>query len=333
MARIIGLNHFQIKGNGSPADQHECKVYKNGRQQFQVDIVIEAYAEGGVIVPLSKDQLESVRLINYDSGAVVDSQFSRSATKNVYEFYGAPPPSRTGSVKQNMSAITFFMSVPASANFAQMQIAAEITLDGATYRTNARDSAPGGHVDKGKFNSSILVAPLAAYLLSARDFWIAYLGHIGYGYPAGGSGDNRYFFRWEIMFRNANFRILGSDISDTAYPTNCFSQFVRAGGNKDTRHWALPVRGVGQQADLGAAFEGTNIHDVFVLPYDRHGAAYAIHEEASWLADQRYTSKKIMYIDQNGCGHYVYLLPNNNGTTFQLSDTATGVLVDSGASM
>jgi hypothetical protein len=220
-----------------------------------------------------------------------------------------------------MSAMTFYIALPNKTYNARIGIAAEITLNGATYRTNNRDSATGGQIDEGGFNSSIFLEPHPVYLFRAEHFNIIKLGHIGFGYLPGGSGEPRDFYRWEISFRDSRFRVLGSDIPGTTL-THLFSQYVRSGGNKDTRHWALPVREPGQRTELGAALSGSTIHDVFMLPYEKYGAAYAIHEEASWLADSFYTSKRIMYIDQNGCGHYVYLRPNNNGTTFEIVDTA-----------
>ncbi|TDV55761.1 hypothetical protein EC919_103306 [Pseudomonas graminis] len=321
MAQIAGLNHFQIKGNGSPKDQFNCPIYKNGRQQIQVDIVIDAYGESGEIIPLTPTQLKTVRLIDYDSGSIVDGQLTRSDTKNVFDFYGGTLPLDAGSVNQNMSVLTFYISVPSSVNFAQKQVAAEITLEGATYRTNDHSAPPGGAFNNGGFNSSIIVNPLSTYSFWAADFQIAKLGPIGSGYPPGGTGQSRDLYQWEITFRDRAFRILSSDIPDV-HLTNIFSQFVRSGTNKDTKHWAVPVREVGSIVYLGAGLEGSSARDVYIYPYVKHGAAYAIHEEATELAGNHYISKRIMYIDHNGCGHFVYLRPNNNGTTFEIVDSA-----------
>lgn len=320
MSTIVGLSHFQIKGNGVPSDATLCQVYINGRQQVQIDIVIDAVDALGQVVHLTPEEIGTVRLINYDDGANIDGRFVRSLDKNIYEFYDGTRPMETDSSRQNMNALTFYIAMPSTANVARMNIAAEITLNGATYRTNNRGSAAGGKLDNGGFNSSIIIEPHATYLFRAENFNIIKLGWIGIGYFAGGSNEPRDFYRWEITFRDSKFRILGSDIPGTTL-THLFSQYVRSGGNKDTRHWALPVQ-LESQANLGAAVSGNTIHDVYMFPYEKYGAAYAIHEEASWLADSFYTSKRIMYIDQNGCGHYVYLRPNNNGTTFEIVDTA-----------
>lgn len=314
---ISELKHFQIKGNGSPNDKQNCDVYKNGRQQFQVDIIIDAWAGTNGPVLLTESQMRSVELIDYSTGSVVDGCLIRSYEKNVYEFYDASLPQGGETVNQNMSGVTFFVSVPEAANFASMQIAAKITLDGATYQTNSNGSAPGGAIDKGGFNSSLVLTPHPVYVLSARDFQIVKLGGIGYGYLPGSSGGRRYFFRWEITFRDPAFRILSSDIAHDAL-INWFSQYVRSGDNKDTGHWALPVGDVGQDVHLGALQHGGSTADVFMYPYTMHGAAYAIHEEANWFETHHYVSKHILYIDHNGCGHSVYLVPNNNGTTLEL---------------
>ncbi len=321
MAQIAGLNHFQIKGNGSPNDKVNCPVYKNGRQQIQVDIVIDAYDTSGQIIPVTLTQLKTVKLIDYDSGSIVDGQLPRSYTKNVFDFYGGALKLDTGSVNQNMSVLRFYISVPSSANFPQKQVAAEITLDGATYRTNDHNVSPGGSFNNGGFNSSILVMPLPTYTFEAQMFKIVNLRTIAYAYAVGGSGEERWLYKWEITFIDSSYRIVASDIS--APPVlNWFSQYVRKGDDKDTGHWALPVLGVGERIMLGALKTGSSNNDVYIWPYTRAGAAYAIHEEAKWFETHQYVSKHITYYDHNGCEHSVYLVPNNNGTTFQLMDKA-----------
>jgi len=318
MARIIGLDHFQIKGNGSPANLKECKVYKNGLQQFQVDIVIEAYAEGGVIVPLSKDQLESVRLINYASGANVESFFLRTETKNKYDFYPESLLPDTVSSKQSMSTITFYLALPSTANFDSLQIAAEIELDGATYRTNAHNADAGGHFNNGGFNSSLIVKSVVPYILRAANFNIIKGFKLDIiGYP-GYTGGERVLILWTISL--PGFRILSSDISDNN-PIPWFSQYVQSQNDLKTGHFALPIRPANSQIYLGWQRNGDSTSkDPLISPYLRDGDAYAIIEESHSFQIHDYKPKRIAYYDNNGCMHSIVLRPNNNGTTFQIDD-------------
>jgi len=318
MARIIGLNHFQIKGNGSPKDQQECKVYKNGIQQFQVDIVIEAHAAGQVIVPLTEAQLQSVRLIHYDNGANVESFFFRSYTKNKYDFYPESPLPDTASLKQNMSTITFYLALPSATNFNTLQIAAEIELDGAIYRTNAREADGGGHSNNGGFNSSLIVKPEAPYILRAANFNIAKGSKLAtIDYP-GYTGGNRVLILWTISL--PGYRILGSDLSDND-PTPWFSQYVQSQNDLNTGHFALPISPANSTIHLGWQRNGESTSkDPLIMPYLRNGDAYAVIEESHSFQIHDYKPKQIAYYDNNGCKHSIVLRPNNNGTTFQIED-------------
>lgn len=119
---VTELRHFQIKGNGSPNNEHRCQAHKNGRQQIEIDIIIDAWAgPDGPVVSLTQDQLRSVKLIKYDGGAVVDGQFSRSYERNVYEILAGTKRDDQDSVDVNMSVITFYVSLPESTNFVSLQ--------------------------------------------------------------------------------------------------------------------------------------------------------------------------------------------------------------------
>lgn len=318
MGAIVGLRHFQLKGNGLPNDATVCQVYKNGRQQFQLDIMIDAYDMAGETVPLTQEQMASIKLIDYGTGYDIDGQLDRSLTKNIYDFYNGVAPTGDHSARQNMSGVRLYLSVPEASSIAQNHTAAEVTLNGNTFRTNNVGSVAGGHFNGG-FNSSIIIKTVPPHLVAAESFNIKNLGMILFSYRPGDIPYFRLLFRWEITFKDPNFRILGSNIPDTPI-INWFSQFVRKGDNKDTGHWALPVKQQGESVWLGALRQGSSSADVRVEPYTKDGAAYAIHEEAEWFETHQYVSKQITYFDNNGCGQSVHLLPNNNGTTLQLMD-------------
>lgn len=313
---IAGLHHFQLKGNGSPDDKHLCRVYKNGRQQFSITVVIDAYDDRGEIVPLTLSQLQSVEFVKYDGGELTG--FTRSATKNTYEYFLGTRAQDTNAFKQDMSNFTFYFTVNPNVTFKQFQVSAHITLDGVTYKTNDLSAPPGGDGSTGGFNSSVMVEAVEPYVLRAADFTIAKLANMSYGYLSG-EGPKRYLGRWEITFRNSNYKIRGSSIR-YYLPIGWFSQYVRNGSDLDTCHWALPVLPVGSVVFLGWHQSGASAKDCYVQPYTRNDAAYAVIEEANWLETMHYTSTRISYYDQYGCEHSVLLKPNDNGTTYQIDD-------------
>jgi hypothetical protein len=339
MATIVGLHHFQIKGNGSSSDRQLCRVYKNGRQQFQVDIVIDAYDAQGAVVALTPAQLNSIQMVNYDSGANLGTQLNQSYYKNAYDFFPSKRLQDTGiwrSVvkalraclrtgrKQNMSTVTMYFSVPTSISVASLQIAAKITLDGgANYATNKRNADPGGHFNNGGFNSSIVLEPVTPYTLTAQDFQIVKNpSPLGWGSGSNYTGDPlRYLDLWIITLRNTAYKILGSDIPTLDY-VHWFSQYVRGGNDLDTCHWALPVLPLNSTITLGwnRSGGGSTTKDIYVQPFAQAGKAYAIIERAKTFQIHDYRPKRITYIDNFGCEHSVVLRPNNNGTTFQIDD-------------
>lgn len=321
MGTIAGLNHFQIEGNGSPNDGVNCQVYKNGRQQIQVGIVIDAYDASGLIIPLTPVQMESVKLIEYDSGNPISSQFSRSNDKDIYDYYPGTSGLASSPDRQNMSTMNFFLSVAPSMNLAALRIAAEITLDGITFITNNRGSAPGGKFDNGGFNSSIVVTPVVPYKLTAKDFQIVEHKGLGWGADPGYTGPaTRYLDLWKVTITNTRYLIFASDIGHTKI-IHWFSQFRSAGSGLDTCHWALPVLNVGSQVYLGWNRDGgPTTADIFIQPYTKAGEAYAVLERANDFQTHYYTGKPITYIDNHGCEHEVVLRPNHNGTIFQLDN-------------
>lgn len=323
MAWVSGFNHFQIKGNGVPNDQLRCQVYKNGRQQIQVDIVIDAYGESQQVVILTPAQMSTVKLIDYDSGADIASKIIKSDTKNIYDFYPGSFSTSAPPRRQNMSTLSLFISAPTSMNKAALHIAAEITLDGTIYRTNKRSSAGGGHFNDGGFNSSIILVPVAPYVLRASNFTVLKAGSLGYGADAPYTGGPRNLELWKINLNTDN-KIYQSTISHTK-PISWFSQYIRGGDDLDTCQWALPVLPVGSKVYLGFNRDGASTSkDIFIHPYTAVGEAYGVIERASNFQIHDYKSKPITYIDNNGCSHSVFLLPNNNGTTLQIADTAIG---------
>lgn len=315
---VTELKHFQIKGNGSSDDQQLCSVYKNGRQQVQIEILINAWAgPSGPVVPLTEEQLRLIKFIDYDSGKDLDTQLIRSYTKNNYEYWDGISLLQPRAVNQDMSTITLWISLPVSTNSPSLRIAAKITLDGAEFKTNNHDATPGGELSEGSFNSSIKIIPVTPYAFKAAAFKVYNYGAIRYGYGSGYTGDNVSLERWVISFIDPHYRIRGSDIS-TSTPTNWFSQYIHSIGS-DRCHYALPVLPLNSLVWLGYQQTGTSTNDIYVYPYTDPSAAYAIIERGSF-STHRYVSKGVTYYDQNGCGHFIYVNPHEKGDTIRITD-------------
>lgn len=316
MARIIGLNHFQIKGNGSPADQHICRVFRNDVQQFSVTFIIDAYGDNGVVIPLTQAQLESVKLVKYDGGEVTG--LFQNHTKNVFDYYPDSYVRSNETINQNMSNIDFYYAVNSGSTFSSLQLAAQITLDGATYTTNLREANPGGAISNGGFNSSIVVEPVATRKLSAADLQIVYAGGIPHeaDFPI-----PMQIFKWEITFLDGNrqIRSTGTYPSDPIdVPIDWFAQWI--GDDDRVAYYNASVR------DVGSMFRGKlpvpfpDGYEWRAHPYTKNGVAYALMLDCKLLIQPHYTSTNVTYYDQNGNRANVWLKPDDCGQTFKIVD-------------
>lgn len=314
MARIIGLDHFQIKGNGSPEDQHICKVFRNDVQQFSVTFIINAYGENGVVIPLTKAQLESVKLVKYDGGEVTD--LFKNNTKNEFDYYPGSYVKNDETTDQNMSNIDYYYAVSSASTFNSLQLAAQITLDGATYTTNLREAEPGGAISNGGFNSSIIVEPVNTRKLSAADLQIDYAGGLGHGadYPF-----PMQVYKWEITFIDGSRQIRSSSTYPSDEPIESFSQWV--GDENKIAHYNVPVMPVGSVFyGKMPILLGEGMDKWWAYPHTKVGAAYALRLDFYGIIDHFYTPTNVTYYDQNGNRANVWLKADNYGEIFRIID-------------
>lgn len=315
---VAGLNHFEILAAGETAKGQTVQIYSNGRQQYQVDIAIEAVDKNGHVINLSEDDMKTVILMDYNSEREFENTFGRSYTWAGYELAG-PRSQETSPTPDAASTLRFYEHAMPSTH-GTVKIAAKITLGGVVYKTNGTEAEPGGKVVNGKSNSYFHLTALTPQRFYANSFTSQNTGGIGYGYddPGNAPGYQRYFDLWKIKFIDSRYKIYGSSTSDTK-PINWFSQWAE--GPKQRCHWLLPVRrDKGKTVYLGRQPSGSHGWDCFMLPYREVGVAYAVIEESTHMTEHAYAATGITFIDNYGNSHDVVLRPNNNGTTFQIDD-------------
>jgi len=316
---VAGLRHFQIKGNGSAANGQVCKVYKNGRQEFQVTVVIDAVDHNNQSIRLTPAQMRQVVLVRYDSGESLPAAFRGSYVWAGYDYTPALQPADSASVAADMSVLDMWVSVGPTASFHSMQIGAKITLEGVTYSTNNPSVNPGGAVaEGGRSNSSIFAEALVPYAFRANDFAIS---RIVQGIGWGPASPKRHLDLWEIKIQNSNYKIVDSDVPVAPWNRDTviwFSRNDRSSDNDDTTQWALPMRTPGYRTIYLHSDNG--LPDCYIQPNYQPGRAYAVVERYEGSTPSDYKSLPITYTDNNGCNHSIYLKPVTSGYDFALSD-------------
>lgn len=320
---VAALTHFQIKVNNFPDDVHRVNTYSNGRQQFQVTIIIKAVNAAGHEITVSQNDLKKVILMDYSSESNHNNILGRSYVHSGYDYLNHAVL-ETGITPSGNSTLTFWESVLPGVT-SNLHIAAKITLNGVTYATNSHDSSvrPGGELKDGRSNSSFLVTPLRPEVLKADSFQVRKkLDNMRYWYPEGAPFQPpRWLELWEIRFKEGRRSIHGSSFPDTT-PIPWFSQYTR---DKKPYHcnWILPVRRnqIGSTVWLGWHRSGTEWRDLGIKPYDEDGVAYAVIESSDYISTHEYNNWGVSYIDNNGNSHHVLIHPNDNGRVLEVIDS------------
>ncbi|MDC9592697.1 hypothetical protein [Xenorhabdus sp. IM139775] len=156
--KIIGLSHFTISlRSGHPQDH----VFANGNMQVEVVVNIRASGADNKTVVLSDEQLNSIQLIDYDSGHKLSGEWSYSSVENNYAHtfpvIGLSQSTLDSSYKEQLDD-TFLQRKfywVTTTKIETIQIGAQISLDQTSYKTT----------DEG-FGTSIIItghAPITYY--------------------------------------------------------------------------------------------------------------------------------------------------------------------------
>ncbi|MEB0042288.1 MULTISPECIES: hypothetical protein [unclassified Pseudomonas] len=177
------LSWFQITYNQRTQDNSTAHVYRNGRQQVPITVIIEARNANNEIVTLENGELERISFCHYQTGIELSTL---SQTRHPeYDYYPestlyTSEPDRTDSSSQPID------EVKSKENTVQRQqiirwytttspdtvrIAASITSpNGDTFHTHSPEVDSGGKPTGGKFNSSLTVQPQTPIVFGASAF-------------------------------------------------------------------------------------------------------------------------------------------------------------------
>ncbi|PHM68100.1 hypothetical protein [Xenorhabdus sp. KJ12.1] len=171
-SNIKGLNKFQIyltSGN------KEDSVYANGKMQIGIRILIRAVNDSDKQVILSDEQLESIKLINYSTGKELSNGWIYNDRENKYNhvfpnqssqeiFYSLHEENKDDIFQHKIYWVT-------TSHVEEMQIGAQIKLNGKTYNTLAGTS----------FDSRVIVIGYQPITYNSDDLIIEKPEHITSG--------------------------------------------------------------------------------------------------------------------------------------------------------
>lgn len=161
---IGSITYFKVDGRGLPYDATHCRLYNNGHQQTYIDVFLEATDEDGVITPIPESVLNDVTLVDYYTGAQLDSNYqvnrSRSAKDQRFVYY---PNQQTDEdarvIPRQAQRVRFYLSTGARET---KRVAARLVHGGRTYHTHDYALPAGdGRTSAGRSNCSAIIEPLA----------------------------------------------------------------------------------------------------------------------------------------------------------------------------
>ena len=323
---ITGLKYFKIIANGRDTNGHEVKLFRNGRQQYHITVVIEAVDAYGHIVHLTEDQMKTVVLMEYYSEKTFEHTFARSYSWAGYDNHDTTVYETSQAPSTAMSTLEFWEHILPNTSNNRVKIAAKITLNTSVYTTNNPDADETGVVKDGGSNSWFYLQPLPPETLRADSFQVTRKEQLGGGYDSGNKPPpfDRYLEKWELSFKDTRRRIYGSSIPDTK-PIPYFSQYTK--GSKPWHcAWILPVRrkksGVNSTVYLGWRKDGTwDNYDFWIRPYSTDGVAYFVIEASDHISTHDYNAWSVLYYDNFGNEHRIMVRHNDNGKTIVIADS------------
>ncbi|WP_367346211.1 hypothetical protein [Stenotrophomonas bentonitica] len=149
------LTEFKVQVNQRP--KVTAPVYANGYQQVPVQVIIQAADRNGAIVSLSRNQLWSIKLIDYHSGSYIPNT---THTRDLRFIYNWEPFREEGLGEGDEETVEDSPGVNAQEIYlhtamttvATRQIAAEIiSPEGVVFRTNTQNPTAG------KFDSWVIL--------------------------------------------------------------------------------------------------------------------------------------------------------------------------------
>ncbi|MFJ4389432.1 hypothetical protein [Pseudomonas soli] len=172
---ISNITFFKVAGRGSIIDNESCLLYGNSLQQTYIKVLLKAEDREGRGVPIPREVLDTITLVDYDTGESLSKYFtvsqSRSSVDMHFDFYPhQPTPSDTLPKEPGASVVTFYIKV--STAFAGPRVAAKLIIGGKVYDTRDASLPAGkGVTSGGRSNNSATVYAMARnYYYASEDF-------------------------------------------------------------------------------------------------------------------------------------------------------------------
>ncbi|MGE1082821.1 hypothetical protein ACQJ0O_11365 [Pseudomonas shirazensis] len=210
---VANIAFFQVKGLGFAENNTRCPLYNNTYQTTYVDVVIRAVNDNQEPVNLTASQLNSIQLVDYDTGARLANGYSWyiSASKrspdDLFDLYPASLPAEQSAPSQDDQRIRIWIKTNSTAN---VQVAARLMLGGVTYHTHYKAGKVGGETESGKSNSSATIVPHPQnYTIPASEF--------EYTRSDYKSGDSYDIDLYRLRFSGTQYQIRYSSTSDNRF--------------------------------------------------------------------------------------------------------------------
>lgn len=172
---ISSITFFKVAGRGSENDNDSCILYENGLQQTYIKVMLKAQDSEGRSVTIPREVLDTVTLVDYDTGESLSDRFTisqiQSAFDRGFEFYPhQSTPSDTLPEEPGASVVTFY--IKASIYSRCSRVAAKLIIGGKVYDTRDASLPAGeGVTSRGRSNNSATVSvKLRDYYYSDEDF-------------------------------------------------------------------------------------------------------------------------------------------------------------------
>ena len=213
---VANIAFFQVKGLGLPENNTQCHLYNNTYQTTYVDVVIRAVNDNQEPVNLTASQLNSIQLVNYDTGARLANGYSwyiaasKRSPDDLFDLYPASLPAEQSAPSQDDQSIRIWIKTSSAVN---VQVAARLILGGVTYHTHYKAGKIGGETDSGKSNSSATIVPHPQnYTIPAGEF--------EYTRSDYKSGDSYDIDLYRLRFSGTQYQIRFSRTSDIHFATD-----------------------------------------------------------------------------------------------------------------
>jgi hypothetical protein len=260
------LSWFQVQYLQRPEDNTVATVYRNGRQQVPVTILVQARNSDNEVVPLPNQDLWNIKLVDYNTGLPWPTGVLVSNARNAnYDYFpeGAVLPEsyqvRHADVADDDQVLAHLPAVLSSKRIpfktrevispdgarTQLQefelwlsvttaetrkVAATLTSSGRVFHTHSPEVPAGGAVHGGLFNSSIRVTPVAP-----RSFTSQYFTMTNHEGPSTSRISVRMFDLW---LTDTNFKIREAFAYHHTWEGGWY--FARDRGGDSPYHYAAP---------------------------------------------------------------------------------------------